>query len=144
MFKKLSSLLDKPLVRILQAGSKDDVSVAQYYSSKLVLYVREVRFHAYICENIFVYKCKCVNAYVHDSIHMCSHALSLLHTHTQVLHVIPESVFNILDVIIKLQTTNMKALPTKIERKHLKDFAQLEQRHTLAKATHQVTSECSL
>jgi WASH complex subunit strumpellin len=41
-FLKLSSLLSLPLVRITQAGSKDDVSVAEYYSSALVRYVRQV------------------------------------------------------------------------------------------------------
>ncbi len=41
-FQKMSSVLSLPLVRILQAGSKDDVSVAQFYSSELVAYVREV------------------------------------------------------------------------------------------------------
>jgi WASH complex subunit strumpellin len=41
-FLKLSSILSLPLVRITQCESKDDVSVAEYYSSELVLYVRKV------------------------------------------------------------------------------------------------------
>lgn len=41
-FKKLASLLDKPLVRISMAESKDDVSVAEYHSTELVKYVRLV------------------------------------------------------------------------------------------------------
>jgi WASH complex subunit strumpellin len=41
-FQKMSSVLSLPLVRILQAGSKDDVSVAEYFSAELVAYVREV------------------------------------------------------------------------------------------------------
>eukprot|EP00823_Brevimastigomonas_motovehiculus_P005461 TRINITY_DN4036_c0_g1_i1.p1 TRINITY_DN4036_c0_g1~~TRINITY_DN4036_c0_g1_i1.p1 ORF type:complete len:1167 (+),score=288.35 TRINITY_DN4036_c0_g1_i1:375-3503(+) len=41
-FLKLSSILSLPLVRITQAGSKDDVSVADYFSSELVRYVRGV------------------------------------------------------------------------------------------------------
>jgi WASH complex subunit strumpellin len=42
MFLKLSSILSLPLVRITQAESKDDVSVAEYFSSDLVKYVRSV------------------------------------------------------------------------------------------------------
>lgn len=42
IFQKLSCLLNKPLVRILQAQSDDDISVAQYYSNELVCYVNRV------------------------------------------------------------------------------------------------------
>uniref|UniRef100_A0A7S3YNZ3 WASH complex subunit strumpellin n=1 Tax=Lotharella globosa TaxID=91324 RepID=A0A7S3YNZ3_9EUKA len=41
-FLKLSSVLSLPLVRITQCGSKDDISVAEYYSKNLVLYIRKV------------------------------------------------------------------------------------------------------
>ncbi|KAJ4457254.1 putative WASH complex subunit 5 [Paratrimastix pyriformis] len=41
-FLKLASVLDFPLVRIMQAQSDDQESVAQYYSSKLVDFVRHV------------------------------------------------------------------------------------------------------
>ncbi|XP_065176777.1 WASH complex subunit 5-like [Sycon ciliatum] len=41
-FLKLSSALDAPLVRISECGSKDLVSVSQYYSGELVAYVRRV------------------------------------------------------------------------------------------------------
>jgi WASH complex subunit strumpellin len=41
-FLKLSSILSIPLVRIIQAGSQDDVSVAEFYSTELVGYVRSV------------------------------------------------------------------------------------------------------
>eukprot|EP00457_Paulinella_chromatophora_P000683 gb/GEZN01000683.1/.p1 GENE.gb/GEZN01000683.1/~~gb/GEZN01000683.1/.p1 ORF type:complete len:1160 (+),score=147.68 gb/GEZN01000683.1/:150-3629(+) len=96
-FIKLGCILDKPLTRITQCDSKDAVSVAEYYSSSLVGYVRRV------------------------------------------LEVIPQSVFKLLDGIIKLQTHNMKPVPTKFERKFLKDYAQMEQRYSLAKSTHQVS-----
>ncbi len=33
----------------------------------------------------------------------------------------------------------MKPVPTKVERKYLKDFAQLEERFSLAQATHEVS-----
>jgi WASH complex subunit strumpellin len=55
------------------------------------------------------------------------------------LDVIPESVFKVLGEIIQLQTDRLKAMPTKVERKYLKDFAQLEERYTLSRATHQVS-----
>lgn len=42
MFLKLASILDLPLVRILQAESPDAVSVAQYYSGELVEFARKV------------------------------------------------------------------------------------------------------
>lgn len=96
-FLKLASILSLPLVRITQCNSKDAVSVADYFSSDLVKYVRRV------------------------------------------LEVIPRSVFQILDEITNLQTNGMKEVPTKMERQFLKDFAQLDARYTLARATHQVS-----
>jgi WASH complex subunit strumpellin len=95
-FLKLSSILSLPLVRITQCGSKDDISVASFYSTALVSYVRKV------------------------------------------LEIIPKSVFQVLDQIVKLQS-EMKELPTKLERKYLKDFSQLDQRYQMAKLTHQVS-----
>jgi WASH complex subunit strumpellin len=41
-FQKLASILDVPLIRINQAGSKDVASVAHYYSNELVEFVRRV------------------------------------------------------------------------------------------------------
>lgn len=96
-FVKLSSILSAPLVRITQCDSRDSASVAEYYSTALVMYVRKV------------------------------------------LDIIPKSVFKVLDSIIRLQATEMKQLPTKLERKYLKDLSQLEQRYTLANYTHQVS-----
>eukprot|EP00471_Norrisiella_sphaerica_P000575 CAMPEP_0184482552 /NCGR_PEP_ID=MMETSP0113_2-20130426/4111_1 /TAXON_ID=91329 /ORGANISM="Norrisiella sphaerica, Strain BC52" /LENGTH=1139 /DNA_ID=CAMNT_0026862353 /DNA_START=88 /DNA_END=3507 /DNA_ORIENTATION=+ len=96
-FLKLSSILSLPLVRITQCGSKDDISVAEYYSRNLVRYIRKV------------------------------------------LEVVPKSVFNTLALIIDLLTHKMKPVPTKIERLHLQNYAQLNERYTLARATHQVS-----
>jgi WASH complex subunit strumpellin len=96
-FLKLASILSLPLVRISQANSADDISVADYYSTQLVSYVRTV------------------------------------------LDIIPLSVFQILAQIITLQSNKMQVLPTKLERKYLKDFAQLDERYLLAKLTHQVS-----
>lgn len=42
IFLKLSSTLELPLLRINQAHSEDLVSVSQYYSSELEIYIRKV------------------------------------------------------------------------------------------------------
>ncbi len=42
LFIKLASVLDVPIQRIMEADSPDALSVAQFYSSSLVAYVREV------------------------------------------------------------------------------------------------------
>jgi WASH complex subunit strumpellin len=42
IFLKLSSALEVPLLRINQAHSEDFISVSQYYSSELEIYVRKV------------------------------------------------------------------------------------------------------
>jgi len=96
-FLKLSSILSLPLVRITQAGSKDDVSVAEYYSTELINYVRSV------------------------------------------LEIVPISVFKILDKITEINTTKLTSLQAKIERKYLKDAAQLYERYSLAKLTYNVS-----
>ena len=41
-FLKLASVLELPLLRIMEAGSEDAESVSQYYSSQLVDYIRKV------------------------------------------------------------------------------------------------------
>jgi len=41
-FLKLASILDLPLVRVVQSGSRDIKSVAEYYSAELVEFVRGV------------------------------------------------------------------------------------------------------
>lgn len=96
-FLKFSSILSLPLVRITQAETKDDVSVADYYSTELVSYVRKV------------------------------------------LEIIPISVFVTLGEIVELLTHRLKPIPTKVERKYIKDFTQLDERYTLAKSTNQVS-----
>jgi hypothetical protein len=56
-----------------------------------------------------------------------------------VLEIIPQSMFRILNEIIQLMTGQLKPIPMKLERQYLKDFSQLDLRHTLARATHQVS-----
>ncbi|XP_065842936.1 WASH complex subunit 5-like isoform X2 [Oscarella lobularis] len=57
----------------------------------------------------------------------------------KVLQIIPESMFEILDQIIKLQTFKMKELPTRLEKEKLRDFSQLDDRYQVARLTHSVS-----
>jgi WASH complex subunit strumpellin len=41
-FQKLSSILNTPMIRIIQANSPDMSSVSKYYSGELIKFVREV------------------------------------------------------------------------------------------------------
>jgi WASH complex subunit strumpellin len=70
-------------------GSADVESVAQFYSSELVSFMRRV------------------------------------------LDVIPRSVFEILQRIIEVQTTQLRPLPVKFESQYLKEYAQLDERYVL-------------
>lgn len=96
-FLKTASILDVPLVRCAAIDSPDVESIAQYYSSELVEFVRNV------------------------------------------LEIIPISVFRVLAQIVTIQANQMKDIPTRIEAKDLKEFAQLDLRHQLAKLTHEVS-----
>ena len=55
-----------------------------------------------------------------------------------VVEVVPVSMFEILNEIISVQTTELKELPTKLEKTALKDYAQLTERSQLSKATYQI------
>jgi len=96
-FLKTASILDVPLVRITAIMSPDAVSVAEYYSTELVEFVR------------------------------------------MVLEVIPVSVFKVLSEIEQIQSHKMDALPTRLEAKDLKNYAQLDLRFELSRLTHQVS-----
>jgi len=41
-FQKLSSILNTPMIRIIQANSPDINSVSKYYSGELIKFVKEV------------------------------------------------------------------------------------------------------
>lgn len=96
-FLKAASILDVPLVRVAAIDSPDVESIAQYYSSELVEFVRHV------------------------------------------LEIIPKSVFHVLFKIVNIQANQMDDIPTRLEAKDLKDYAQLELRHELAKLTHEAS-----
>jgi WASH complex subunit strumpellin len=57
----------------------------------------------------------------------------------KVLEIIPISVFRVLREIVKIQTTRMHQVPSRLEAKDLKDFADLDERFEMAKLTHEVS-----
>ncbi|KYQ93508.1 hypothetical protein DLAC_06205 [Tieghemostelium lacteum] len=57
----------------------------------------------------------------------------------RVLEIVPKSMFLILKQIIHMQTNTIQELPTKVDKEKLRDFAQLDQRYELAKATHSIS-----
>lgn len=57
----------------------------------------------------------------------------------RVMDVIPKTMFSILDQIIKLQTNEMKELPTQVEKEQMKDYAQLNNRFKLSDLTYRVS-----
>ena len=96
-FLKTASILDVPLVRVTAIDSPDVESIAEYYSSNLVEFVRKV------------------------------------------LEIIPVSIFRVLKEIVRIQTTKMNPIPSRLEAKDLKDYADLDQRFELSKLTHEVS-----
>jgi WASH complex subunit strumpellin len=124
-FLKLASILDLPLVRIVQSNSPDLYSVSEFYSGKLVLFVRRVRLlslRVRVCARV------CDGSRWADAT-----------IRPQVMEIIPKSMFFILNDIIELQTNKIKELPTRLEKVELKDYAQIEERNQLAKLTHSVS-----
>ncbi|KAK3601512.1 hypothetical protein CHS0354_027658 [Potamilus streckersoni] len=57
----------------------------------------------------------------------------------KVLQIIPRSMFGLLDKIITLQTTQIKEVPTRLEKDKMKEFAQLEERYQVAKLTQSIS-----
>jgi len=57
----------------------------------------------------------------------------------KVLEIIPINVFTCLKDIINIRTTKLKELPTRVVKTDLKEYAQLEERFQLARATHEIS-----
>ncbi|CAM6121354.1 unnamed protein product [Calypogeia fissa] len=55
-----------------------------------------------------------------------------------VLEIVPMTMFSILNDVIAAETKRLRELPGRLEKDSLREFAQLEERYNLAKATHQV------
>ncbi|VDO92639.1 unnamed protein product [Soboliphyme baturini] len=56
-----------------------------------------------------------------------------------VLQIIPQTVFSLMEQIIKLQATGFKEVPTHVPKDHLRDYAQDEERFKIAKFTNSVS-----
>ncbi|KAG1662783.1 WASH complex subunit 5 [Nymphon striatum] len=57
----------------------------------------------------------------------------------KVLQIIPESMFSLLDKIIRLQTNKVKEVPTRLDKDKLKEYAQLDERYEVARLTHAIS-----
>jgi WASH complex subunit strumpellin len=57
----------------------------------------------------------------------------------RVLQIIPETVFEKLDQIIRLQTDQIKEVPTRLDKDKLRDYAQLDERFEVARLTHSIS-----
>lgn len=55
--------------------------------------------------------------------------VSLLYQHDFIIQIIPQTMFSQLAKIIQLQTTQIKEVPTRLEKDKMKDYAQLEERY---------------
>ncbi|XP_031552063.1 WASH complex subunit 5-like [Actinia tenebrosa] len=57
----------------------------------------------------------------------------------KVLQIIPETMFGLLDSIIRLQTHSIKEVPTRLEKDKLREYAQFDERYQIAKLTHAIS-----
>ncbi|KAI0224187.1 hypothetical protein LSAT2_024791 [Lamellibrachia satsuma] len=57
----------------------------------------------------------------------------------KVLQIIPETMFSLLAKIIQLQTTQIKEVPTRLEKDKMREYAQLEERYEVARLTHAIS-----
>lgn len=57
----------------------------------------------------------------------------------KVLQIIPQTMFSQLAVIIKLLTSQIREVPTRLEKEKMKEFAQLDERYQVAKLTHSIS-----
>jgi len=126
-FLKLSSILESPLVRIQQSNSPDEESVSQYYSSE----VRSLPRAASLCHAL-----EALHASAHHGARTSPQVATFMR---QVMQVIPENMFAILSDVVTIQANELRELPVKVERDALRDWAQLELRHRLARATHRIS-----
>lgn len=57
----------------------------------------------------------------------------------KVIQVIPKTIFDIVAKIIEHMTTSIKELPTRLDKSKLRDYAQLNERYTVAKHTYSIS-----
>ena len=57
----------------------------------------------------------------------------------KVLQIIPQSMFSLLEEIVKVLTHDMAEVPTRLDKDKLKDYAQLDERYKIAKLTNAIS-----
>ncbi|KAF6031772.1 KIAA0196 [Bugula neritina] len=57
----------------------------------------------------------------------------------KVLQIIPETMFSLLDQIIKLQTSKIREVPTRLDKDKMKEYAQLDERYKVAELTYAIS-----
>ncbi|XP_067928374.1 WASH complex subunit 5-like [Watersipora subatra] len=57
----------------------------------------------------------------------------------KVLQIIPETMFSLLADIIRLQTTAIKEVPTRLDKDKMREFAQLDERYKVAEHTYAIS-----
>lgn len=57
----------------------------------------------------------------------------------KVIQIIPKTMFEILEKIIKIQTESMREVPTRLDKDKLREYAQLDERYSVAKNTYQIS-----
>ncbi|XP_003385312.1 PREDICTED: WASH complex subunit strumpellin-like [Amphimedon queenslandica] len=57
----------------------------------------------------------------------------------KVLQIIPETMFSILHMIVKVLTHDIKEVPTRLEKDKMKEYSQLDDRYKVAKLTHDIS-----
>ena len=57
----------------------------------------------------------------------------------RVLHIIPETVFQKLEQVIRLQTDQIKEVPTRLSKDEMRDYSQLDERFEVARLTHSIS-----
>lgn len=57
----------------------------------------------------------------------------------KVIQIIPKTMFEILEKIIKIQTESIREVPTRLDKDKLREYAQLDERYAVAKNTYQIS-----
>lgn len=57
----------------------------------------------------------------------------------KVIQIIPKTMFEILERIIKIQTESIRELPTRLDKDKVREYAQLDERYAVAKNTYQIS-----
>lgn len=57
----------------------------------------------------------------------------------KVIQIIPRTMFEVLEKIIKIQTESIRELPTRLDKDKVREYAQLDERYAVAKSTYQIS-----